>query len=169
MESQEPTVMQSKSIALKYPMSKELTEVRKTEEQIEQQSREINAQLFENAYFEKFEDMFISGEQSEIALFLDDYCNSKLTQTISKIKISVISHIHLFRTNFGNKHFRNFVNKSTPTAAENFNILNMERMKNLKYLNSSSVLVQSRQIICHKWFQKYQHKADEETVCIIQA
>ncbi|CAI2359407.1 unnamed protein product [Moneuplotes crassus] len=135
MESQEPTRTQTSSIDSQDQMSKELAGIRRAEEQIEQESKEINTQLFEVVYYGMVRGKYKRGAPTKMDIFPDEYRDSKFIQAIPKIKMPAMDSINLVYSNFGNKHFRNFVAKSTPTATRRFHIIEMKGMKNLRHFN----------------------------------
>ncbi|CAI2366431.1 unnamed protein product [Moneuplotes crassus] len=119
-----------------YPRSNEVVERRRTEEQIEQESFEINAQVFKHVSFKMLKKKYTSYAPIRLNLDLNVYRDSKTIQAISKIKIPVIPCIKFDHIDFGNKYFRNFVARSPPTAIKGFLAVYMYGVKNTRYFNT---------------------------------
>ncbi|CAI2359835.1 unnamed protein product [Moneuplotes crassus] len=160
MEPDGPGVATNQTCNAPDTLSEENTEIREqdiyrirlcTEEQIKQESEDINVQLFENIYFRMLKIKFKWDAKACIGLLLNNYRYSRLAKEISKIKIPKMARIGLFQADFGNKHFRNFVIKSAPTATEDFSIYKMRREKKLRYLNLlfSRSITKSKQFLMH--------------------
>ncbi|CAI2386607.1 unnamed protein product [Moneuplotes crassus] len=135
MESHEQRVTQSRSVDSQEPTNKETTEKRRKGDQIEQESAEINAQLYQSIYLKMWKYEPEPSKRTGMSLSLDRYRDLKLTQVISKVKIPVMSSLGLIQADFENKHFRNFVAKSTPIATKSLCIYRMRREKKLRNLN----------------------------------